>query len=140
MLSAILRGAICSGFAHCMAKVDAQSPLEESFGVSTATGGIVPSGSSPAATALRYAASTTRVASARAISYAFMCTLLYLKSLIFTLLNDLNVRFGRYRHLKVMFSHERVVHLDRVVDDEVSAVLADGPQRTACARETYPCG
>ena len=32
MLSAILRGAMCSGFAHCMAKVDAQSPLEESFG------------------------------------------------------------------------------------------------------------
>ena len=50
--SAILRGAMCSGFAHCMAKVDAQSPLEESFGVSTATGGMLPSGSSPAATAL----------------------------------------------------------------------------------------
>ena len=38
--------------AHCMAKVEAQSPFAASLGVSTATGGMSPSGSVPAATAL----------------------------------------------------------------------------------------
>ena len=75
MACAILRGAQRSGLAHCMAKVEAQSPFDASFGISTATGGSSACGSAPAATAFSYAVLTTAAACWRAVSNRFINSL-----------------------------------------------------------------